>query len=473
MTLKFFKEFRDDQSGGILAFTLIMFMVMVVGGGMAVDFINYEYRREGVQDALDRGVLAAAGLGKDAQATSLAQIATAEAAAIVTVNDYVRAAGYDPQALGLQVTPNFTLNSQMVAAVSNFNVDTYFLRIAGIETLAGGANSTAVVSRNDIELSLVVDISGSMAGTKIADLRNAAGNFVAQMLDGNRANYTSISLIPFSGQVSASTNLINQFNYNRWHNYSNCVNFEASDYLTTNISRTASLTQTQHFAPDWIYQANSDWCPRSDISIVPLSNDLPKLTTEINALRATGMTATYMGMKWATALLDPDAQPVVSSLIALNDVDVAFQGRPVAYSNAETLKFIILMTDGTNTPQYAVKSDPYRVYSYSNGQSVPSSSQINADYWENNRLPWSYSHLYSRVNSSEGDVRLQNICTQAKNAGIIVFTIGYDVAPGSNASNQMRSCASTYGHFYNVETDNLNAAFSAIAQTIQKLKLVN
>ncbi|MCF6271687.1 MAG: VWA domain-containing protein [Rhodobacteraceae bacterium] len=467
MKLKQIKDFRDDESGGILAFVLIMFLVMVVGGGMAVDFMNYEYKREGVQDALDRGVLAAAGLGHDAKAITPAEIAAAEANAEQTVMAYVRSSGFDPVALGVTVIPNFTMNSQRVAANSNFGVDTFFLKIAGIETLSGAAASSAEIKQNEIELSLVVDISGSMRGTKIVNLRAAAGNFVSDMLDGDRSGYTSISLVPFSGQVSAGANLADQFNYDRWHDYSSCVDFDASDYSSTNISRTASLRQTRHWSAAWLSAVDTDWCPRSDISIVPLSNDIDVLTDAIDDLRATGMTSANIGMKWGTALLDPDAQPVVSSLIALGDIDSAFDDRPALFSDEETLKFVVLMTDGTNTPQSTITSVGYRII-----PGFPSRSQENADFWEGRRIDWWGPRREVRVTGAQGDTRLQNICARAKEAGIVVFTIGYAVPAGGNAATQMNACASE-GLFFNVGTDDLDEAFSIISQTIQKLKLVN
>ena len=465
------KKFRDDDSGGILAFTLIMFLLMVLGGGMAVDFMNYEHRREGVQDALDRGVLAAAGLGKDAQATSVAEIAAAEAEAIETVFAYVRSAGYDPISLGLNVQPNFSINSQFVAAASNFEVDTYFLRIAGIETLNGGAASSALVSRNDIELSLIVDISGSMAGTKIQDLRTEAGNFIATMLSGDRPDYTRISLVPFSAQVRPSDALINEFNLNRWHSYSNCVDFSASDYDTTNISRTASLTQTQHWRPSWVADVDDGdvyWCPPARHEVLPWSNSISQLNASILNLTATGNTAAYLGMKWGTALLDPDANTVFDAVTGSNPTDENYISRPAEFNNDDTLKFIVLMTDGANTGGYRIKNGEYN---HEGG--YPSLRQANANYWNSHNVPWSYSHLENRVTNGQGDTRLQTICTNAKDAGIIIFTIGYDVEVDSNPYTQMRTCASSFGHFYNVETDNLNVAFSSIAQTIQKLKLVN
>jgi len=216
------------------------------------------------------------------------------------------------------------------------------------------------------------------------------------------------------------------------------------------------------------------------------------------------MTAGQIGMKWGAALLDASSQPLVSSLISQGLVDPVFSGRPAPSDDPDTLKFAIMMTDGDNTSQYNVLSNMYETYEVILDKNKPigvspnynapadviaangddfknwalASGQRTADYWDANPpnsmyVPWNYSHLYERVNPSTEDTRLQNICTAAKNAGITIFTIGYDVAVNSNAYNQMRACASTVGHFYNVETANLSAAFASIQQAIQKLKLVN
>jgi len=476
MKKKTLREFRNDESGGILAFTLLMFMVMLVGGGMAVDFINYEYRREGVQDALDRGVLAAAALGRDANATSVEEIAAAEEAAIETVYAYIRSAGYDPEEIGIVVTPDFTFNSQIVAAISEFSVDTYFLRISGIDTLNGGANATAAVTRNDIEISLVVDISGSMEDSgKIGNLRTAATNFVTDMLDGDRSAYTTISLVPFSAQVRPSSALVNQFNYTPWQNYSDCIDFSLTDYESTNISRTAPLTQVQHFRQGTDRQGNPmKHCPGTENQIIPWSNSLSDLTTGITALKPLGWTAAYIGMKWGTALLDPDARPVLQGVLGS---DSTFADRPADYTDAETLKFVILMTDGANTRNNYVRTSRYVTEQNCDrygGNCQPARdyfTQADADYWNTRNARTSIA-----IDGPNGDIRLQKICSAADDAGIVVFTIGYDISVSTNPNSpyvQMRDCASTPGHFYRVGVDDLDAAFASIAQTIQKLKLTN
>lgn len=511
MDMKLLSDFKRDEEGGILAFYLIMFITMMIGGGMAIDFIRHEIKREALQDALDRGVLAAAGNAQAAGATSVAEIAAAEAAAISTVRSYIAVSGFDPDVQGLIVNPAITPFSQRVDANADFTIDTFFLGLTGIDALNGMASAGAAVSVNKIELSLIVDISGSMGGVKIENLRLAATDFSTLMLQGNRSDFTTISLVPFSGQTSAMPEMMTSYNYSRWHNYSSCVDFAAADYTTTSISPATPLDQTQNFAPKWIADADSDWCPRSDISILPFSNSLADLTTAISNLRATGMTAAQVGMKWGIALLDDSSQPVVTSLIAQGLVNPVFAGRPAQADDEDTLKFAILMTDGDNTPQYNVLAEMYNTFevvldtdeaigvapNYNAPMDVivdneddfqtwlPATGQRTAEYWDatadttgpdepnNIYVPWNFTHLFERVSPAEENDRLQDICTAAKEAGIIIFTIGYDVAVDSTAFDQMRTCASTPGHFYNVETTDLEVAFSSIYQTIQKLKLVN
>ena len=65
------QKFIRDEDGTILAFVAVMFLIMVVASGGAVDFMRQEVERARLQDALDRGVLAAAAFsqGMDAEDT--------------------------------------------------------------------------------------------------------------------------------------------------------------------------------------------------------------------------------------------------------------------------------------------------------------------------------------------------------------------------------------------------------------------
>ncbi len=508
MKFKLLTDFRKDERGGVLAFYIIMFLTMMIGGGMAIDFIRHEIRRESMQSALDRGVLAATGNAQTSNPLTPDELATAEQIAIDTVRSYVQIAGFDPDAQGVVVTPAFTVNSKRVDVVSTFSVDTYFLRLSGIDVLNGNAASAATLAANQIELSLIVDISASMEGAKMVNLRRAATEFSTRMLSGNRADFTTISLVPFSGQVAAPESIMRNYNYNRWHTYSSCVDFEQSAFSSLYIDSSTPLTQTKHWSTDGVNGQGilngSYFCPKDRLAILPLSNSLTDVNDAISRLVATGETASHLGVKWGVNLLDPHSQFVVDDLIDHGEVSPIFAGRPAEYDDETTLKFAILMTDGTNSSQWDILNDPGAYYQYQgyevlldrkkdpgdspnylarmedlivNGHwyeaRIPASGQRTASIWDdrvNYPMAWDYNHIFARVGPAEADTRLQSICALAKDAGIIIFSIAYDVAAGSNAYNQMNDCASD-GQFYYAGTDELDAAFDGIYQTIQKLKL--
>ena len=59
-------DFRDDENGSIIIFTLFLLILMLAIGGMAVDFMRFECERAVLQSTADRAVLAAADLDQDA-----------------------------------------------------------------------------------------------------------------------------------------------------------------------------------------------------------------------------------------------------------------------------------------------------------------------------------------------------------------------------------------------------------------------
>ena len=63
------------------------------------------------------------------------------------------------------------------------------------------------------------------------------------------------------------------------------------------------------------------------------------------------------------------------------------------------------------------------------------------------------------------------VCNRAKNNGVTVFTIGFDVSNNAAAKTQMSNCASSPSHFYDVSGLDINTAFQSIATAIQKIRL--
>jgi len=60
MSISKLVHFLKNDGGAITPFIVVMFLTMVVGGGMGVDFMRHEAERAALQGALDRRALAAA-----------------------------------------------------------------------------------------------------------------------------------------------------------------------------------------------------------------------------------------------------------------------------------------------------------------------------------------------------------------------------------------------------------------------------
>lgn len=462
MNLNLIKEFRSDERGGILVFYLIMFITLMIGGGMAVDFMNSEYQREKIQDAMDRGVLAAAAIAKASRAITPAQIADAEANSILVVKSYLQGAGYDPDAPGVSIVPDFTMNSQAIQAAANYEVDTFFLRLAGIDTLGGSADAGALISQHDIEISLVLDVSGSMRNSKIANLRTAGSDFVGNMLAGERSDYTFISVIPFNHSVDIGAGIMARFSNQMWHPYNGCGTFDNAALGSVAMDPDHGMTQSGHVH-------NNNVCSAAQ-SIV-YSNNVGDLQTLIGGLNAGGYTSGYTGVKWAMALLDPSARPIVTQLISENLVASSFADKPASFDDEETLKFIIFMSDGSMNYARKFKEYQYAVVRDSNGDRLPANSIENANYFQAN--PGARRPDRETIGTNGGSAALIRACNAATAKGIVVFSIAYGLTVGSSADTALEDCASEEAFYYNVATDDLDEAFAGIEASIQALKLTN
>lgn len=419
----------------------------------------------------------------------------------------------------------------------------------GVETLPYGAQSEAEEAVNDIEVSLILDVSGSMgSGSKLANMQTAAKDFVEGILEGASDDRVSVSLVPYSTQVSAGPELLAQLTTTHNHDMSHCVNFEAADYGTTAIQRThprfdngnpvndgngnqifdpVPLSQTAHFDPwrHYSYGRTHRYpvCRNADyVDIVPWSNNAQALKDQIDDLTANGNTSIDVAVKWGAALLDPSMNSALNGLIANPNVEIdsAFSVRPHAYDNPDSLKFIVVMTDGINTTQYRLKDTAKEgmsdIYRSDNGSNPDYILKVGSDWWNMNDRQWvsppsnnsttlaslrlsklemwsqmsmkwrAYNGWYTRTgrasdyydelydprtywNDATKDAQLKDICDTAKANDVVIFTVGFEVTDYS--ASVMRDCASTPSHFYRVEGLDIEVAFASIKNQINQLKL--
>ncbi|WP_291729514.1 TadE/TadG family type IV pilus assembly protein [Leisingera sp. F5] len=515
------KAFLRDEDGVLAEPTCFTVVSMVAVGAIGIDLMRLERDRANLQYTLDRAVLAAADLDQTLDAD-------------VVVLDYLTKAGLE-QYYSAPIE-NSGLGYKSVEATINTSFDTHWLdmmafRIAespeGID-IPITATSRAEESIDGLEISLVLDVSGSMTrNSRLTNLQAAAKDFIDTMVANTTDGKMSISIVPYATQVSVEKNLIEQYNLDKVHDHSYCVNFDGPDFNTTSLSTGEPLEQTMHFSPWSSYDrrdnnsqlVDSPVCVEaSDTSraILPFQKDAATLKTFIDNLWGGGNTSIDIGMKWGTTLLDPSARPAISALTAGSTASIPndFSARPSAYTDPDTIKVIVLMTDGQNTSQYYVESDhregvsdvwyhagedryssyypPYNQYrwqGYSGWKNTPYKGDESVrlgypDLLADTPLKYLYKNIYNWMSSakstwyygvyhsygnSEKNTRTRSICEAAKDQGIIVYTIGFE-AP-SNGVAVLQDCASSDSHYFDVQGLEIADAFSSIATSIRQLRL--
>ena len=538
------KRLRSDERGGITIFTLFLLVTMLVLGGMAVDFMRFESKRVLLQSVSDRAVLSAAELDQTRDPD-------------IIVADFFRTAGYEDAAI-TRLESEAVIGNRSVEVSSEVDIDTFFLRLVGIDTLVAPATSGAIEGTGNVEVSLILDISGSMRWNVTGDydgdpstphetrsrmefLQKAATGFIEDLLveqdaSGNPLNsaggikqpgddyvlkyedQVSVNLIAYSQNVSLGDDLYGALtttpdvmheNGNMYYsgdaaipagayftNPSRCVDFDLSgadnDFTTLEFDD-RTYQQVEYFK-HYSRGSGSSYkefriCPeRAAEGIIPLSQDPEALIAAIQAYEPTSFTSIHLGMKWGTLLLDNSIQ---TTLASIPSIDHAFSGtRPAAYHSSDTVKYIVLMTDGENVEGLRLDRTPRRMFSSSPLASVYGTYEdqkrfsdlnltefINSDGYSNSNRNWSNWYTNTPSTASEQDTWLQQMCNLAEDENVVIYTIAMGAGAGSNGETQMTNCASENGGAFRTNftgasgEPGINEIFETIAQQITALRL--
>lgn len=354
--------FWRDENGSLTILGLFMFVLMLVAGGVALDAMRAERQRADLQTTIDRGVLAA---------TSLDQTRPGD----VVMRDYLRAAGIPQDSVRIEAFDNGSERSVAVDAVAV--TPSLFMNVLGIKELTQPIRASAIEVRTEVELSLVVDISGSMAqNNRITLLRAAAKEFVGKLLQG-REDRTYVSLVPYNEWVNLGSTMTRYFPLADTHDLSRCVVFSDEAFRHLDLPAGEVLTRKGHFdrsnGGNGLGAVTRPECAPDDYAaVLPWSSNVTELRSQIDTLNAVGSTAINVGAKVGLLLLDPSSRPRLTAMI--NDgtlpvakrVDPVFLDRPVDYRTVGTHKVLVLMTDGVNNTQRDLrpefKSGPSTVY---------------------------------------------------------------------------------------------------------------
>lgn len=553
------RRFLRGERGSLSVFSIFMFFIIIMVAGIGIDLMLNELRRIKLQAALDNAILAAADLDQTLPAQDV-------------VEDYFAKVGYSDFLVGTEVDEGD--NYRIVTAAAEQTTSTMIVHLLGVDELSAPAAGTAEERFTEIEISVVLDISGSMRNnSKMDNLKVAANEFIDLVLHPSMDGNVSVSLIPYSAHVNAGPELMSQFSVNHIHNYAHCMEFPDAEYSNPELNTAITYNQAQQY--QWNQYSGNDYeepiCPQESYErITPISKNADYLKAQISALQPRGGTQIFLGMKWAVGLLDRSFNTVQQNMIAQGIADPDFADRPLIDTGDAVEKHIVLMTDGKNSKSsrlvswaydtqdevemwgtyglfYTLFDVGYRGNNSGGAAPVPDPLDTRDSFdpggdggiygipgaitnctpgpngvayghcdggvggpgigtlgaklgtiwahlegtlagtWtfpETTGGPAAFDHsfdgtvysgynwwsyYYDNYSAADGDALLDDICDAAKDEGIIVWTVGFEV--DDHGADVMENCASSANHFFRVENTEISTAFRQIASQISQLRL--
>lgn len=165
------RGFARDEDGSFIIFGLAIFMMMCLAGGLAVDTMRYETHRVHVQNTLDRAVLAAASLDQPlgSEEVVLDYFAKAGLGHVVTADDLNITESYVEKQVDGETVRVYT--ERRVEAALDLKINTTFLRLMEMYDMRLPATGAAEEAVSLTEVSMVLDVSGSMGDPSYSDVR--------------------------------------------------------------------------------------------------------------------------------------------------------------------------------------------------------------------------------------------------------------------------------------------------------------
>ncbi len=404
------RSFAKDEDGAVAIIFALMLVVLTFTAGMALDYSRIVHTKSKMAAAADAASLAAGRALLDGRYTD-AEIRTL-AAAFFQEN-----LTHSGQGFGNIGTINVTIDraASTVTIDVDGDVPMTLTKVMGPDSFNLPVTSAVVFDQSDIELALALDITGSMRGSKLADLKTASKDLIDILMpDGGTQNNVRIGIAPYSASINAGPYAAAVSNNTSidgcvWERTGIQAFSGAAPGPGTYLSAGAAPTDIDPTEGTSTYS-----CPTA--TVTPLSSDKTALKSNISALSAGGYTAGHLGAAWASYLVSPEWSSIwpVSSA-------------PVAYTEENTVKVALLMTDGIfNT-------------AYENGTS---------------------------------DYQALEVCNSMKNDDILVYAVGFQAPSGAKAT--LKSCASSDNHYFEADDgEELRTAFISIAKQLTNLRLSN
>lgn len=426
---------RDEQGAVAILFGLAIIALMLISG-IAVDSARFHNVSSKIQDSLDASALAAAKLLPDETASD----ADIEERAQAYFNHAIASAGVQLTSLE-KLELQIDRGNASIAANLSATVPSLFGGLAfQPKTAIISQSSKVVFDMKKVEVALVLDITGSMnSSNKLADLKTAAKEVVEELYNASLSeNGVRIALAPYSASVnageyaSAVTNVPPTTTCARQYHEWKCKDVAGVDQDTCVVERQGANAATDAAPvgsdklPNVASPAPSGYtCPSATVLGLRGKSQEDEVKATIDSYSASGATAGHIGTAWGWYLLSPEWAGVLGP------------SAPKDYGEDDVQKTMVIMTDGLFNRSYLT---------------------ANAD---------------TDTQSNESYAQFDALCSGAKAKNITIFTVGFDLSD-SRALTELAGCASSPENFFDAKTGaDLKAAFKAIAEKLNTLRVAS
>jgi len=473
------------RRGSVLVWFGVMLVPLIISVGIAIDIARAYTVKLRLGAALDQAGLAVASTSSDSINLT------------TRLNQYFYG-NFPDNGIGTPIDVSMTpspADPNSIDLRATAEVPTLFMQIVGYKTISVLAMAQVTKEPTGLEVSLVLDNTGSMLDsyngvTNMAAMTADAAELVNILFGANTSNTKlKMSLVPFVTAVNpgalaptliaaGSLPQVNTGTARRpvWKT----ITYSASDATLWKgcleepdaPADQSESTAAGAWAPYWwpSDSTNNPWGAwPNNINIVftrpgaddPTQSHSPNLScgtpiqrlvsdrqtmlNAVNAMKAWSRSGTmiHVGMTWGWRTISP---------YSLFQTNGAADAQP--YNTPGWTKAVVLETDGTNNFNQCGSCDSpdYTAFGYLSDGRLGTTSSVSAA-------------------KTTLDNRLTAVCTAMKARGIVIYTIGF-TGGATNSQTILQGCASDASkYFFAPDQATLERAFVAIANSLNKIRL--
>ncbi len=456
-----FKSFRKSEAGNMAIMMALGVSVLLVGIGAAVDISGTANSRQSLQDMIDNATLAAA-KSKSRKRKDLKIIVDKVIAQHNRENWNIKA--------------KVTLKDDVVHVSATTKYDTMIMGIFGRDKINLLAEAASPIAQDTpVNVTLVLDTTGSMAGDNIRDLKVAAKDMIEEFEKFD--SKVRMAVVPFGQYVNVGTKRrnatwVDTSKDGTFDEYEHC--YDEQRTIKARVCTGTGVMRSRDNYSDGRFTGTSTWEEQSCEPGVyePTGN-------RICEMRRTDYT--WYGCVGSRENPYNEQAPYASRRIpGIMNVTCGSVMEPLT-SNLSKVEDVIddLTTSGeTYLPAGIMwgwrslqKDLPFTQVKNADKKNATNAMVIMTD--GENTLSQGSDGRHDARDTDAANTRTAALCKKAKEDNIQIFTVGYRMGSGrEDMETLLKGCATTKGQYYDAgNAAELKKAFKDIANSLDFTRL--